>query len=1040
MASSSATTWRSPLSILMGARRNDDDDLELRDDYMFRGAAPPSSPPAPAAAATRASTSPPPPAAAAAAAASDPGEGAEGGRAKSYGGLASYLPLGYFGLTSEPSSDADRPRQTTGAGPHRSFGDASAAGRSPGPPRGAFPPPIAAESGEEGILRGESGEGIEDFVEDERQYSASHPWFHRRELTDPNDGGSDNSYGDRLELEGEGGGGGEGGEGYAFFEAPARGRKKRLSRKSRRAVAGATFNFANSIIGAGAMGLGGAFAASGGVVSILMILGFAALTKLSLDLVVDLSSCPSVIRLARRDEDRVRRRRSSDESFDGSSLSEEEEESSGSDEGDLEHERLLEEALASKKDDGGDGRPPEGEVLPERANGEGGAAPAADAKDVGNAPPTEPSPEEENNDPSPLMPDEDEKGETDQAGDAKPDAFRTPAKAADAAGPHHPLVPASPPKDRCEFHTMDVTEPRRFSPLHLNPKGEVPVIEEPPSLVASDDPPAEEPVRDAAQSPCTYEELGRAAYGASGRMAVLLSKAFYSFGCLVAYVVVVRDNFGPALRRMTIGPAASDDGAAASDGGGGWTYDDDFLAFWVSALFVLPMSCPREMKSLAKFSFVSVLSIAFLALAVIYLSFSCANPDGLGEGSFYENWIEIRSLSGFLESLGTFVFTFVCHHTVNLAYESLPPPIRNPRVWRRVSTNAIALAAQTSLAIGAFAYLTFGAETPADVVSSFSSRIVPAARIRFLFPVSRTDDAAPRTQLMGYPADLALANVARLLLCLTMVLTFPLPFLTCREMSVLICLDVHRFYHVHELDRIKRSVTWCKSGLSNVCKMIQNGKRNREVVAMQMGVDVDDAPEEAEFVHLRRRSFFRRWSRRRDVGSNVRPNEDEDLWNELEGNPMAQAVTQALLSEGEREGAIMTSIGGQRGKEIVPSPLSSRSGDPSSSETTISSVVVPTPSWILLDGRQLTLPWHAALTFMLWLIATVCAIKSPSLGDVLDLTGAFTGTLLAFVLPCVFSFKLKGYSHLSMTILAIGGIVGLLGTCFSFVKFVRDAT
>ena len=137
--------------------------------------------------------------------------------------------------------------------------------------------------------------------------------------------------------------------------------------------------------------------------------------------------------------------------------------------------------------------------------------------------------------------------------------------------------------------------------------------------------------------------------------------------------------------------------------------------------------------------------------------------------------------------------------------------------------------------------------------------------------------------------------------------------------------------------------------------------------------------------------------------------------------------------------ALITSIGGERGKEINPSPLSSRSGNPSSdSETTISSIHVPTPSWILDDRRQLTLPWHAALTFTLWLIVTVCAIKSPSLGDVLDLVGAFTGTMIAFVLPALFSFKLKGYSNLSLIILGIGGFVGLLGTVYSFMKFTRD--
>ena len=228
--------------------------------------------------------------------------------------------------------------------------------------------------------------------------------------------------------------------------------------------------------------------------------------------------------------------------------------------------------------------------------------------------------------------------------------------------------------------------------------------------------------------PCTYEELGRAAFGPIGRLAVLVSKSLYAGGCLVAYVVVVRDNFGPALRRMAIGPSSSAPDSPGEDKGRGWLYDDDFLAFLISAMCMLPLSCPRTMKPLAKFSFVSILSVVFVAFAVVYLYFSCANPEGDGAGgggessSFYENWIEIRSFSGLVDSLGCFVFTFVCHHTVNLAYESLPPPVRNPKIWRRVSTNSITVALETSLVIGVFAYLTFGSATPADVVSLFHDR------------------------------------------------------------------------------------------------------------------------------------------------------------------------------------------------------------------------------------------------------------------------------------------------------------------------------
>jgi hypothetical protein len=45
-------------------------------------------------------------------------------------------------------------------------------------------------------------------------------------------------------------------------------------------VAGATFNFTNAIVGAGAIGLGGAVAVSGGLISIFLILFFGLLTKL----------------------------------------------------------------------------------------------------------------------------------------------------------------------------------------------------------------------------------------------------------------------------------------------------------------------------------------------------------------------------------------------------------------------------------------------------------------------------------------------------------------------------------------------------------------------------------------------------------------------------------------------------------------------------------------------------------------------------------------------------------------------------------------
>eukprot|EP00594_Rhizosolenia_setigera_P006986 CAMPEP_0178951890 /NCGR_PEP_ID=MMETSP0789-20121207/7485_1 /TAXON_ID=3005 /ORGANISM="Rhizosolenia setigera, Strain CCMP 1694" /LENGTH=211 /DNA_ID=CAMNT_0020632829 /DNA_START=520 /DNA_END=1155 /DNA_ORIENTATION=+ len=49
------------------------------------------------------------------------------------------------------------------------------------------------------------------------------------------------------------------------------------------------FNLTNSIIGAGAIGLGEAFANSGGIISVLLLIFFGCLAKLSADIIIDLS-------------------------------------------------------------------------------------------------------------------------------------------------------------------------------------------------------------------------------------------------------------------------------------------------------------------------------------------------------------------------------------------------------------------------------------------------------------------------------------------------------------------------------------------------------------------------------------------------------------------------------------------------------------------------------------------------------------------------------------------------------------------------------
>lgn len=407
----------------------------------------------------------------------------------------------------------------------------------------------------------------------------------------------------------------------------------------------------------------------------------------------------------------------------------------------------------------------------------------------------------------------------------------------------------------------------------------------------------------------SYEDLGRVAYGTAGRLAVLISKTLYSFGCLVAYLIVIKDNAGPGLRNWIYG-----DNGSAGLSSSSWFETllerEDLLTFVLSAAVILPLCLNRDMTTLSNFSIVSV--FAMVAIVGIVILLWAINPNGEVRhqgGTAYENWFEIRP--GLLKSLGTFVFTFVSQHTVHLAYESLDRSVRTVSNWKKVSLFSICISTTVSLSVGVFVYMSFWQTTESDIFQM-------------------------------YPPDLVSIDIARLLLCVTMLLTFPLPFFTTREMIVLV---------------------------SNDCF-----GRNDESEEMRAALLAEDFGED----DLEDTSFF-------DPTAAAIDDTDSGL----------QRHTPRVISQ-------------QRRPWLKPG-----------------------------EERQLLSSYHLALTTILWSATTVLAIKSPNLGDVLDLVGCATGTFIAFILPALFSFRLVGYTHLAAAILVIGGIVGSVGTYFSIVQFLE---
>lgn len=244
---------------------------------------------------------------------------------------------------------------------------------------------------------------------------------------------------------------------------------------------------------------------------------------------------------------------------------------------------------------------------------------------------------------------------------------------------------------------------------------------------------------------------------------------------------------------------------------------------------------------------------------------------------------------------------------MHLTYESLQSDIRNLKNWKKVSTYSLLIATSVSLTVGVFVYVTFWQHAESDLFN--------------MYPPLRSID------------------FAKILLCITMLLTFPLPFFTCRDMIIL--------------------------------SMTHSGQR-------------DTTPTENEA-----------------TGENANASLQQPLLRDNEEMPEAIVPPSARFNERD----------GER--------LSSR---------------------ILVDGqeRQLKLPYHIAVTISLWGLTTLLAILAPSLGDVLDLVGCATGTVIAFILPALFSFRLRGYTHFAAFILVVGGAVGSVGTTFSTLKLFAD--
>jgi amino acid permease len=137
----------------------------------------------------------------------------------------------------------------------------------------------------------------------------------------------------------------------------------------------------------------------------------------------------------------------------------------------------------------------------------------------------------------------------------------------------------------------------------------------------------------------SYEDLAQVGLGTWGRLLVMACKLLYSFGCLVAYIIVVKDNFSHGLKHLLYG---DEDTFGTHPNYLESTLQSEDMTTWVLATTViLPLCLLRDMTPLASLSVVSVFSMVVIVAIIIYMYFAHPEIRQPG-GSTYENWFQIR--------------------------------------------------------------------------------------------------------------------------------------------------------------------------------------------------------------------------------------------------------------------------------------------------------------------------------------------------------------------------------------------------------------
>ncbi|XP_015433361.1 PREDICTED: putative sodium-coupled neutral amino acid transporter 11 [Dufourea novaeangliae] len=222
----------------------------------------------------------------------------------------------------------------------------------------------------------------------------------------------------------------------------------------------------------------------------------------------------------------------------------------------------------------------------------------------------------------------------------------------------------------------------------------------------------------------SYQGLMRASFGRTGFYILTTLQFIYPFIAMVSYNVVVGDTVTKVLIRVT---GMSETSIFAHR---------QVVIFLATVCITIPLCLYRNVARLAKISFLSLVCVGFILLAILIRmgTLSAIVP------SQADSW-RFANFPGIVPSIGIMAFAFMCHHNTFLIYESIERATQQK--WDVVTHWSLFTSFLIAAAFGIIGYATFTSYVQGDLMENYCwdddlmnfARVMFSGTILLTFPI-----------------------------------------------------------------------------------------------------------------------------------------------------------------------------------------------------------------------------------------------------------------------------------------------------------------